>query len=200
MDDHVFVTYEFPGKNYASDKNDVVVVTYSSVSTNQFEAYGECVMGSRGTMVVEAEQRLMLFPERDPNGKVPGSPRSLAATVSSASKDKPALEASASWGPATNAASPAGSGQAESSEPVSRGYREEMEDFAYCVRLWDQGMESDRRLPRCHGKVAMADAIIALTANLAMKSRQRLEFKDTWFDAESGDVPDGDSKPRVPVA
>ena len=28
--------------------------------------------------------------------------------------------------------------------PVSRGYREEMEHFAYIIRTRDQGMESDR--------------------------------------------------------
>src|SRR5205085_8956473 len=37
VDDHVFVTFEFPGKHYAQDKNDVVVVTYSSINTNSFE-------------------------------------------------------------------------------------------------------------------------------------------------------------------
>src|SRR5262249_15659085 len=47
IDDHVFVTYEFPGKNHprgpgrGRDENDVVVVTYSSISTNGFEPYGE---------------------------------------------------------------------------------------------------------------------------------------------------------------
>ena len=73
IDDHVFVTYEFPGKNHpanphgkGTDKNDIVVMTYSSISTNGFEAYGECLMGSRGTMVVEAEQRVMLYTEKDP--------------------------------------------------------------------------------------------------------------------------------------
>ncbi len=55
IDDHVFATYEFPGKNYAKDKHDVVVVTYSSISTNGFENYGECVMGDRGTLIVEKE-------------------------------------------------------------------------------------------------------------------------------------------------
>ena len=90
---------------------------------------------------------------------------------------------------------------------MSRGYKEEMEDFAYCVRLWDakKGYEKkdgkyEQRLPRCHGEVAMADAIIALTANLSMKRRERIEFKDAWFDAEKADVPDGETKPGVPVA
>ena len=103
---------------------------------------------------------------------------------------------------------------------MSRGYREEMEDFAYCVRLWDpkQGYEKQpdgkyaQRLPRCHGEVAMADAIIALTSNLAMKGREvqvagtsekvhinRIEFNHNWFDATSKDVPDADTKPKVPV-
>src|SRR5262249_22091058 len=52
VDDNVFVTFEFPGPNYYADtqhtqikdKNDIVVVTYSSISTNAFEPYGECVM------------------------------------------------------------------------------------------------------------------------------------------------------------
>src|SRR5262245_38864187 len=73
IEDHVFVTFEFPGKNHpkgpnkGSDPHDVVVVTYSSISTNGFEPYGECVMGTRGTMVVESEQSVMLYKERDPN-------------------------------------------------------------------------------------------------------------------------------------
>ena len=30
--------------------------------------------------------------------------------------------------------------------------------------------------------VAMADAIIALTSNIAMKKKQRIDFKESWFD------------------
>jgi hypothetical protein len=47
----------------------------------------------------------------------------------------------------------------------------------------------------------MADAIIALTANLSMKGRGRIEFKDEWFDADKmSAVPDAETKPKVPVA
>ena len=48
VDDHVFTLFEFPG----TGTNDHVVVTYSSFNTNSFEEYGECVMGSRGTMII----------------------------------------------------------------------------------------------------------------------------------------------------
>src|SRR3954454_19711767 len=86
---------------------------------------------------------------------------------------------------------------------TSRGYREEMEDFAYCVRLWkdDAGYAKkedgkyEQRLPRCHGEVAMSDAIVALAANEAMhRSREAMKagkgetvitFRDEWFDGDS---------------
>ncbi len=91
-----------------------------------------------------------------------------------------------------------------------------MEDFAFCVRQW-QGLKGadyyKQRLPRCHGKVAMEDAIIALTANQAMhglesdekgekkKPRpERIEFKEEWFDANNlAAVPDAGTKQKIPV-
>jgi predicted dehydrogenase len=215
-DDHVFVTFEFPGNNYfqkddngkvvlrdgkqlLKDKDDVVVVTYSSISTNQFEPYGECVTGSRGTMVVESETNLMLYNEKSPTGKG-GAPRATTVAVTGAEKGKPALEASSTWGPAAAAPSSAtaGAGPAGTTgAPVSRGYREEMEDFAYCIRNWGKdGYANNLRLPRCHGTVAMADAIIALTANLSMKKRTRIDFDEKWFDPIAKEVPDADQKGR----
>jgi predicted dehydrogenase len=209
-EDHVFVSYEFPGKNYANDKDDIVVVTYSSISTNQFEPYGECVMGSRGTMVVEQEATLMLYPERDPKVKVAGTPRSLEVSVTKSGQ--PAIEATSTWGGPVAARS--GEGPAGTGGPVSRGYKEEMEDFAYCIRMWDPklgyqekpaGERKDKRdkyaqrLPRCHGEVAMADAIVALTANQSMRKHERIVFNEKWFDADSTEVPDGKEEPKVPV-
>jgi predicted dehydrogenase len=208
IDDHVFVTYEFPGKNYPADKNDVVVVTYSSISTNRYDEYGEVVMGTRGRMVVEQEKSLMLFPEAAPGGA--SVPKPLQVSVGATGGGKPAVDTAASWGgsgppPAGTAATgPAGTDNA----PVSRGYREEMEDFAYCIRRWDakEGYEKDgngkykQRLPRCHGEVAMADAIVALTANQAMRDHKRIEFKNAWFDSGDSQVPDDpDAKPKVGV-
>ncbi|MCS6850423.1 MAG: Gfo/Idh/MocA family oxidoreductase [Gemmataceae bacterium] len=205
VEDHVFVTFEFPGPNYRDDCDDVVIVTYSSISTNAFEPYGECVMGTRGTMIVSMEQEVMLWPERGgPTG------RSTAVGVAVASGNQPVLDTSASTGPGATAAQSLGQ-QALGSGPVSRGYREEMEDFAYCIRLWDDklGYEKDsagnyrQRLPRCHGEVALADAVVALTSNLAMRGTkasghrpQRIDFQPSWFDPDSNDVPDAEMVPE----
>ena len=59
-----------------------------------------------------------------------------------------------------------------------------MEHLAYLIRMQNEGMASDRETlkPRCDGRAAMADAIIALSANQAMKHRRRIEFQDAWFD------------------
>ena len=152
-------------------------------------------------MLVEQEQEVMLFPERNPN-KPADAPKSMSITVATAGSGKPALDTAGSTG-ALEPARALATGQAVmGSGPPSRGYREEMEDFAYCIRLWDSGIsyakktekgkedEYVQRLPRCHGEVAMADAILAHVANMAMKNKVRIEFEDNWFKAESGDNPE----------
>ncbi|GIW82649.1 MAG: NADH-dependent dehydrogenase [Gemmatales bacterium] len=211
IEDHVFCTFEFPGPDYyvkdkngnntakVKNKDDIVVVTYSSINTNSFENYGECVMGTRGTLIVESEQTAMLWTERDPNKKDSGPARSTAATVVTLNKNQPILDSSSTTGPAEVAAS-GQTAPGRTTGPVSRGYREEMEHFAYCIRRHQEAQSDEerrrwRREPRCNGYVAMADAIIALTANQAMRKQQRIVFQDSWFDPTSSEVPDGDMIP-----
>jgi predicted dehydrogenase len=217
VDDHVYVTFEFPGPAYyqknndgqvvqgkdgkaeIKNRNDVVVVTYSSINTNSFESYGECLMGSRGTMVVDQEQNVYLYGEKDPNVKEPTSTKSMAVTVAKVEAGKAVLDSSSTTGgPSGPPTTVAGAGAPGApAGPVSRGYREEMDHFAYCIRMHTQaGTDEERKkwqlTPRCHGRVAMADAIIALTANEAMKQRKRIEFNEAWFEAASMEVPDAD--------
>ena len=82
---------------------------------------------------------------------------------------------------------------------VSRGYTEEMEHFCYAIKNMDQFIdgEGNMKLPkdgglRCPGFQGMADAIMALTANIAMEKRQRIEFKEEWFDPANPATPEGD--------
>jgi hypothetical protein len=111
------------------------------------------------------------------------------------------MDASSTWGgggTATLTRGPAGTSEWDT---AVRGYRTEMEHFAYCVRQWgkdkvsyekaaDGHLKHADKLPRCHGEVAMADAIVALTANYAMEKKQRIVFEDNWFNPESPDVPE----------
>ncbi|HZU34296.1 MAG TPA: Gfo/Idh/MocA family oxidoreductase, partial [Gemmataceae bacterium] len=107
VDDQIFATFEFPGPNYwadeshktVKDKDDVVVVTYSSTNTSAFEGYGECVLGSRGTMIVDGEKEVMLYPERNPNKPIPGAPRnSLISIAAGSSAATPVVDSSGSTG------------------------------------------------------------------------------------------------------
>jgi predicted dehydrogenase len=196
VDDHVFCTFEYPGKTYFADpartvvKNpdDRVIVTYSSINTNAFDPYGECVMGTRGTMLVQAEQEVLLYPE---TGASKG--RSLSVSVTAPGPDMTVIDASATTAPAEQKALQ--TGQAALGASISKGYREELEDFAFWVRMWDAGYSRDgTRGPRCGGEVGLADAIVALTANQAIRRQSRIEFRRDWFDPASPEVPDPDMK------
>ncbi|MBR6481565.1 MAG: hypothetical protein IKT12_07665, partial [Thermoguttaceae bacterium] len=45
---------------------------------------------------------------------------------------------------------------------------------------------------RCRGDVALWDAVIALTTNIAADLRLTVPFKKEWFDVESDDTPELD--------
>ena len=176
VDDHVFVTFEFPGKDDTpggKDKGDHVVVTYSSINTNAFENYGEM----RDGLARDDDRRGR---EGDPalqGGGQRRPPRGLTSiTVEKAAGGKPVIEASPSTAGPSAATSLGGLATAD----PSRGYREELEHFAYCVRHGDASNYHDDKdhQPRCRGEVALADAVIALTSNIAMRQKRRIEFDD----------------------
>ena len=193
VEDHVYCTYEFPGPGYyaegdsgrVADANDRTVVTYSSINTNGFNGYGETVMGTKGTMIVHQEEEAMLW-------GIGG--RSMELSVST-SGGAPVLDASGSLPSSAGSAQRLGADSLGAGTP-SRGYREEMEHFAYIIRMLNQGTAADRQRPemqlRCDGQRAMADAIMALTANISMsKHGERIEFQDSWYDpAQLDSVPD----------
>ena len=183
IDDQIYVTLEFPGRHYDEDENDIAIVTYSSINTNKQEFYGESVFGSRGTLIMKEEKEAILYKEQSAGSG--GGVEQRLWVIDNAKSGGPALDS-------YNTAAPSAAGamaKAGMGDSVSRGYREEMEHFCYCV---SNKLDSDKL--RCNGRVAMADAIMALTANLAMKHKKRIVFKDEWFDPASDAVPETDEQ------
>lgn len=196
-DDHVYCSFEFPGPEYSekfdagytipnvkgipgydTDPNKKIVVTYSSINGNGYGGYGEVVMGTKGTMIIDKEQEVMLYAGSDTG----------AAVGVKAAKGGYALDTQASGGSSAPIAK-----AAANSGPVSRGYTEEIEHWAYCIRNPDPANR-----PKCYPEVAMADAVIALTTNVAMRKGARgeagfVKFEESWFDVKSDDTPDGSS-------
>jgi predicted dehydrogenase len=223
-DDGVFVTFEFPGLSYykrdgghlvlqggkpvLNNKDDICVVTFTSFNSNEFEGYGEWVMGSKGTMFLEKESDVYLWREKDKSKKGDSGGRETKITVTGAGGGKAAMESTSTWGGGGASGAPTkAAGGAPVWDSAVRGYRTEMEHFAYCVRKWQEmkqpvSYEKDANgklkfadiIPRCHGEVAMTDAILALTANLAMEKKKRIVFKEEWFDPTNAAAPETDAE------
>lgn len=181
VDDHVYCMYEYPAPGYEEDSNKKIVVTYSSINGNGFGGYGEVVMGTQGTLILENERDVMLYKD---------SARDTRVTVKKGKDGAPALDTTESGGGGAVAASSSGDPKA----PPSRGYTEEMEHWAWCIRN-----PSPENQPRCKPEVALADAVIALVSNIALANpttQSRIEFKPEWFDIGSDETPEG-IKPDV---
>src|SRR5262249_44425689 len=145
------------------------------------------------------------FKELDRN-KGGGAAKSTAVGVGKTPAGKPVMETSPSL-----AGPPAASslGGLAASRPGARGAREGLGAFAGLLphgnekdyhepaRLSNEEREKDPQakalVPRCRGEVALADAVIALTSNIAMAKRRLIEFDEKWFDYKSDEVPDGSS-------
>ncbi len=168
VEDHIYCLIDFPAPGYdpkdpqAAKKK--IGVEYASVNGNGFGGYGEVVFGTKGTFIIDREKELSTF-------------YSGPAKVTVSTSQNAALDTQAS-GPSAKAASTA-------SADVSRGYREEIEHWAWCARNPDP-----HNKPRCYPKAAMGDAIIALVANMSAREGRRIEFQKAWFDIESDETPE----------
>ncbi|MFM8735587.1 MAG: Gfo/Idh/MocA family protein [Pirellulales bacterium] len=185
IDDHVYCMYEYPAPGYfgddgtIADPNKKIVVTYSSINGNGFGGYGEVVLGTKGTLVLEQERDVMLYKDSSKDTRV---------TVAKAKDGSPTLDTTETGG------GPVAAGKAGAEAAPSRGYTEEMEHWAWCIRN-----PSPENQPRCKPEVAIADAVIALVSNVALANpttQSRIDFKPEWFDIASDETPEG-VKPDV---
>lgn len=176
VESHVLCVIDFPAPGYdpqdpiASQKR--ISVQYASINGNGFGGYGEIVFGTKGTLILEREQVKHLFLE--------GGGTAVAAGPAAG----PVLDTQAS-GPQQMAVG-AGGMMAE----VSRGYREELEHWAWCIRR-NPNLSDPEIQPRCHPKVALADAVIALVTNMAARQGRAITFQKEWFDPDSDETPEG---------
>jgi predicted dehydrogenase len=173
VEDHVYCIIEFPAPDYdAKDPNNSrkkIGVQYASINGNGFGGHGETVFGTKGTLILEREKEAMLFA---------GSSKSSIKVSKGA--DGPTMDTQES-----DEVSAAVGKMATLN--VSRGYTEEEEHWAWCIRNPDPENQ-----PRCHPEVALADAVIALTTNIAARKGMRIEFNTEWFDPESPATPEDD--------
>lgn len=181
VDDHIFCLfeYEIPGQFDENDpvkKHNKVSVQYASINGNGFDDYGETVYGTKGTLVLERETRPFLFKLADTLGKT---------RVATNSQKQPEIVSDDKGDPNAAALGLLGT----TGMDISRGYCEQEEHWAYCIR---QNPEADptKEMPRCKPEVALGDAVIALTTNLSAANDCRIEFDEEWFDIDSDKTPE----------
>ena len=178
-DDHVYCLFEFPAPDY--DPNDElgrrkkISVAYASINGNGFGGYGETVFGTKGTLLLNLEKEAYLYRTHaaDERIKLTGSIGAPELTL-----DEKGDELSAAIGT-----------QALAGE-ISRGYTEEEEHWAWCIRENPKNEDPEIQ-PRCYPKVALGDAVIALTTNMAARGPGRIDFDPEWFDPDSDKTPEG---------
>lgn len=202
-EDHVCCLFEFPAPSYDPSfdvgyrdatlnfpnpekgipgyedgaKDNRIVVMYSTLNGNGYGGYGEVIMGTKGTLVLEREQELMVYKDADTASRVAVKNGKGGPTMDT--------QASGDAGPAAKAA--------EGTGPVSRGYTEQIEHWAWCIRN-----KAPENQPRCKPSVALGDAVIALGTNVAVAKRKRgepgfLQFDEAWYDLHNDATPDGSS-------
>jgi hypothetical protein len=140
-------------------------------------------MGTKGTLVLEKEMEAMLFKSSSTSTKI---------KVSADEKGGPTLDTAESGGHA--APSAAIGAAATEGGPISRGYTEELEHWAWCIRN-----PSPEHMPRCTPEVALGDAVIALVSNIAIHNPQekaRIEYNKDWYKIESDATPNN-NKPDI---
>ena len=109
-------------------------MSYSSINGNGYGGYGEIVMGTKGTLVLEKEQEVMLYKGSSTSTKVGVKDDEGGPTLDT--------QQSGDVGAAVAKA-------AEGGGPVSRGYTEEIEHWAWCIRNPDP-----ENVPRCASSIA----------------------------------------------
>jgi len=171
--DHVTAVVEFPSWDYDANskvgRKRKIAVQYSTINGNGFGGYGEVVYGTEGTLVLATEATSEIM-------------KSGGATSVKADSAAVALDTQAS-GPAQAAVSASGAGE------VSRGYQEEIEHWAWCVRV--NPNNKDKKLqPRCRPEVALTDAVIALVTNEAAVRGGKMRFDENWFHIHKPETPE----------
>jgi hypothetical protein len=208
VDDHVAALYEYPAPEY--DPNDElgkqrkITVAYATINGNGFGGYGETVFGTKGTLQIDLEKEALLYRTSAINDKtrVAGSKGNLDVVIA---EEGDKLSAAIGY-------------QGVYATDVSRGYCEEIEHWAYCIRknpeaqadmvdeeimpilcatygaaaFGDEANAKPSLLTRCRGEVAIWDAIIALVTNISADLNATVEFKESWFDYDSDDTPEFD--------
>ena len=187
VEDHIHCVYDYAAEGF--DKDDAlgklrkITVAYSSINGNGFGEYGETVFGTKGTLLIEKEKEAMLYNRAEVNKKTKITRNAQGLQITMDDEGDPLSTAIGV--------------QATIASDLGRGYKEEIEHWAYCIRE-NPEVDSSKPMPRCYPEVALADAVMALTTNIAARLGEAVDFDPAWFDPKSDATPEAKYTPNDP--
>ena len=182
LDDHVYCVFEYPLAGYLAEgprkTRKKIGLQYDLIIGNQFDGYGETVLGKQGSLVLDRQQRGLLYHTSDTDKRTrvvekkaaKGIPSRLALEVLKEHLQAGDDESAAIGQMALVGADP--------------GFVAELEHWAWCVR-------NPKDKPRGDAEAGLASTVIAAAAAQAVKSGDRIDFNKAWFDPRSNETPEG---------
>jgi predicted dehydrogenase len=183
IDDHVHCIFEYAIQGYV-DATEIppkarkkIALQFDMIIGSDFDGYGETMLGRKGSLVLESEQRPMLFFMADVDKSLRLAEKKDAPGVPAIElpKDGKADEESAALGQLALAGADA-------------GFTAELEHWAACCKP-ASGDKSDNK-PRCDARAGLYTTVLTVAAAKAVQHGTRVDFKDEWFDVKSHETPE----------
>jgi predicted dehydrogenase len=188
IDDHVHCVFEYAIQGYVDDERippkarKKIALQFDFIIGNEFDGYGETVLGRQGSLVLENEQKAMLFHTHEISKNL----RIIEKKVGTG-KD-------AKIGPAIDVKDPSVDEESRALgllalRGADAGFAAELEHWACCCR--PPADKADFVLkPRCNAETGLYATVLTVAAAKAVKNETRVDFKDEWFDVKSDVTPD----------
>jgi predicted dehydrogenase len=183
IDDHVHCIFEYAIQGYVDDKSippkarKKIAVQFDMILGSDFDGYGETVLGRKGSLVLENEQKPMLFFMADVDKQVrlieKKDPKGLPDLQ--LLKDAKFDEESAALGQLAL-------------HGADAGFATELEHWSYCCKPAADGKGDSK--PRCDAQAGLYTTVLTVAATKAVQLGTRVDFKSEWFDAKSKETPD----------
>ncbi len=189
IDDHVHCVFEYAIQGYVDDKDippkarKKIALQFDVILGNEFDGYGETILGRQGSLVLENERKAMLFRAANVNkalhvvqGKAGKEKDAGSVLPIELSKDGKADEESQAYG-------------LMALQGADAGFAAELEHWAACCKPPAEKANLALK-PRCDAEAGLYTTVLTVAAVNAVKSETRVDFKPEWFDVKSDETPD----------
>jgi predicted dehydrogenase len=181
IDDHVHCIFEYAIQGYVEaaeippKARKKIALQFDMIIGSDFDGRGETVLGRKGSLVLEDEQKAMLYYMAD-------TEKSQHILEKKAAKD----------GDAKAELSKDGKGDEDSQaygrlalQGADAGFAAELEHWAFCCTD-----SKGKANPRGDAEAALYTTVLTVAASKAVKQETRVDFKKEWFDVASDETPD----------